>query len=98
MKGGGRVCIESFCDSNIVENVRVTMTKVFCIGLGKTGTTTFGQALTLLGYHHCAYREDLVRAYEAKDWEILKSVTQEYQSFDDFPWPLVYEWLDRMGL
>ena len=65
--------------------------KIFCIGLGKTGTTTFGASMTKLGYRHhptvCSYG---LACYRSGQLDRLFALTKGYDSFDDFPWPLAY--------
>jgi hypothetical protein len=66
--------------------------KVFCIGLGKTGTTTFGSFMEDLGYKHhptiCAYG---LACYRSGNFDRLFDIADNYDSFDDFPWPLLYK-------
>jgi len=65
--------------------------KVFGVGLNKTGTTTLGKALEILGYtDHVGYREDLcVQYYQGKIDEVL-AIAYNYNNFEDLPWPLLY--------
>jgi hypothetical protein len=71
---------------------------VFCIGLNRTGTTTFGDACRILGFTRLGWvktpaRFDshfLLKAWERGDMEHLASVASEYQVLEDLPWPLVY--------
>ena len=68
----------------------MTRAKVFIIGLGKTGTTSLGKALEVLGYRNKTFDPDLVMAYANGDPVTIDSVLARYDSFDDFPWPLMY--------
>jgi hypothetical protein len=66
--------------------------KVFCIGLGKTGTTTFGASMSHIGFKHhptiCAYGS---ACFRSGNIDRLLELTKDYDSFDDFPWPLIYK-------
>lgn len=64
--------------------------KVFGIGLNKTGTTTLGTCLQLLGYRHLGVRRDLLQAYRASRKEAVFAVIDRFDSFDDWPYPLMY--------
>ncbi|WP_148045491.1 sulfotransferase [Salinisphaera orenii] len=66
--------------------------KIFCVGLGKTGTTTFGACMQELGFRHLT-GPYLSGAYLAKRRmpAALIELARDFQSFDDYPWPLVYQ-------
>lgn len=68
--------------------------KVFGIGLNKTGTTSLRQALTALGYRHHPYRPILVRALAKGRMDPILAAAEAYESFEDWPWPLVWRQLD----
>lgn len=62
--------------------------KVFCIGFQKTGTTSLGRSLKMLGYNHSSFDSKVyMRLYKRKGdvYNILK-ITSKYDSFDDLPW------------
>lgn len=72
--------------------------KVFGIGVHKTGTTTLGQALSILGYYHFGWTGDdrgtsvdLMHAWKVNNMTPLERITKEYDCFEDMPWPFVYE-------
>lgn len=70
-------------------------TKVFCIGLGKTGTTSIGDALAILGYRRSGWH-DIISRQLTHDWwcgnlDSLFEHTTKYDAFEDNPWPLVYQ-------
>jgi len=62
--------------------------KVFGIGLHKTGTSTLGECLQILGYKVCpeeaayATLEDVV----AKDYRACLELARDYDGFEDSPW------------
>ena len=65
--------------------------KLFCIGLGKTGTSTFAQCARVLGYRH---RTGPIfhglALHRLGDHGPLHDQIARHDSFDDFPWPLMY--------
>ena len=76
------------------ENGKILGTKYFCIGLGKTGTTTFGVCAKRLGLKH--FGSGLVKPFRDRDFEAVANIIKNHDSFDDYPWPLIYEWLDAV--
>ncbi len=69
--------------------------KIFCIGFHKTGTTSLEAALTHLGYRVCGpvgVYDDTVKS-RVKD--IAYAQIPHYDAFQDNPWPLLYQELDR---
>ena len=65
--------------------------KVFGLGFHKTGTSTLGECLKILGYNHVSWSvEAFVYFYLGED-ESLFSFIEKYSSFEDWPWPLVYQ-------
>lgn len=62
--------------------------KVFCIGLPRTGTTTFQTMMKNLGYRHCGHKSDLNK-FTGKDsiHNIFNFIDRNnFSSFDDHPW------------
>ena len=70
------------------------MSKVFGIGLNKTGTTTLGHCLQQLGYRHSSFRLDLLQATAAGHLQPLVEHIEHHDSFEDWPYPLVFRQLD----
>lgn len=64
--------------------------KVFGLGLGKTGTTTLGKCLRILGYDHVSCDVDLTRAYREGRMDEIYKIADVKNAFEDFPWPLMY--------
>jgi len=65
--------------------------KIFGIGLNKTGTTTLGRCLEMLGFKkHVSVRFDLLAKYREGSLDEIFSVADQNESFEDFPWPLMY--------
>ena len=75
--------------------------KVFGIGLNKTGTKTLGRYLTRLGYRNrswdspTAYTSPSFDLWKAGRIEDLLAIMEEYDSGEDWPWPLLYRELDE---
>jgi hypothetical protein len=65
--------------------------KVFCIGWVKTGTTTLGQALRILGFDHGGPHLDLwvAKQYASGDFRPLIAEASRYDSLEDWPWLLM---------
>ena len=61
--------------------------KVFCIGFNKTGTTSCGKALEMLGYRHSTFNQKVWRKHY-KNNEIVKILqyAAKFDSLDDLPW------------
>jgi len=92
-------------DTNLCNKIKMDIIKkhkVFVIGMFKTGTTSLGKALELLGYKtlHGPWwftgdnmkdsfneRPDIWKLFEDK----IKDMTKQYDAFQDFPWMYVYE-------
>ncbi|MDC3316419.1 hypothetical protein OAV33_00435 [bacterium] len=70
--------------------------KVVCVGLGKTGTTSFSHAIMELGYRHCGHGARLPKLQLPGMKNIGRDLAlMYYDSFDDFPWPYHYRHIAR---
>jgi len=75
--------------------------KIFGIGFIKTGTSSLGVALKLLGYNHCGgsfnSANQLMPAYIQGNHQQLYDFVDRYDSFEDFPFcaPGVPQLLDK---
>lgn len=74
------------------------MTKVFCIGLHKTGTTTLAKCFEILGLRVCPEAEayKLRAEVASRDYVDLLNLVGQYDAFEDSPWNYrdVYRVLD----
>lgn len=62
--------------------------KVICLGLGKTGTTTFSRAMRKAGYRHLTGPLTLgLGLWKMGEVSTLFDAVEGFDSFDDFPWP-----------
>lgn len=78
-------------------NTRAPQTKVFGIGLNKTGTTTLGQCGRMLGLRCTSCDRSLLKDYAVNnDLSGIERKANQYDLFEDWPWPLVYKQLDEM--
>ena len=72
-------------------------TKVFCIGLGRSGTTSFGEAMEILGYNHLGLTHknfrlrQLIGLLGVLDDDALDFILDKFDSFDDYPFPLMFK-------
>jgi len=67
------------------------MTKIFGIGLNKTGTKTLGECFKILGYNHKSYDYELLEKLFNGEKENVLKITEKFDSFEDWPWPLLYK-------
>lgn len=65
--------------------------KVFGIGLNRTGTSSLKIAFRRLGYDHSVCKMELAEEYFRGNLEACYSEAEAYDSFEDWPWPLVYK-------
>jgi hypothetical protein len=72
------------------------MSKIFCIGLNKTGTSTLAECLRVLGFSHLKCSRDFLEDYRLKnDFTKIFKTVEQFDSFSDWPWPLIYKELDK---
>lgn len=61
--------------------------KVFCIGFNKTGTTSLGRSLKMLGYNNTSFNKRVWRKYyHEKKFEKIIDYMSKFESADDLPW------------
>lgn len=72
------------------------MEKIFGIGWAKTGTTTLGRCFEILGYEHQSQRLDLVHDLREGDLSRIRRVAEDKESFEDWPWIILFRELDEM--
>ena len=67
------------------------MIKIFGIGLNKTGTKTLAKCLDVLGCgKHVSCRGDLLAKFREGSLNEIFSVIDQNNTFEDWPWPLMY--------
>lgn len=69
--------------------------KIFCIGLPKTGTTTLGKALEILGYSHNSETDSVLGLNSITDgtYDYIIDQIGKYDAFEDSPYPMCWKWL-----
>lgn len=75
-------------------SLSLTMRKIFGIGWAKTGTTTLGCALSTLGFNHQGQNISLLPQALSGDLSKVIRVASAADSFDDWPWILIYKEMD----
>jgi hypothetical protein len=68
--------------------------KVVGVGLNKTGTKTLSVCLTQWGFNHITWDLASFQQYQRGDYETLWKTMRAYDSFEDWPWPLMYKEID----
>lgn len=71
------------------------MAKIFGIGLNKTGTKTLGECFRLLGYKNKTFDYRLLVEYSKRNLEEIFKESDIYETFEDWPWPLLFKELDQ---
>ncbi len=69
--------------------------KVFCIGFHKTGTTSLELALRKLGYRVTGCFGTKDPRIADKVHEMAYAMVEDYDAFEDNPWPILYKELDQ---
>jgi hypothetical protein len=68
---------------------------VFCVGLIRTGTTTFGDACKALGFTRLGwwegYSQQLMQRWRKGDIGALRDEAAKWDVLEDLPWSLVYQ-------
>jgi len=70
-------------------------TKVFCIGMNKTGTTTLAKLLKEFGYRmgHQHEAEKLIQHYAKRDFRPILDFCKKAEAFQDIPFSLPYTYV-----
>lgn len=71
------------------------MSKIVGVGWNKTGTTTLGNALSILGYKHASQKLSLTFDYENQNLSKINHIVEENDSFANWPWALLYKEIDE---
>lgn len=71
---------KSFCRKPSYTN------KVFCVGFNKTGTTTIGKSLEMLGYRNLSFNSKIYSHFKKGEFDTIFDYASKYDSFDDLPW------------
>jgi hypothetical protein len=77
----------------LAKNLLTRKQRVLCVGLSKTGTTTFMEACKILGYRHKSMGFD--DAFVNRRMLPIYLAAIRHDSFDDYPWFFLYRYFDR---
>lgn len=69
--------------------------KIVGVGLNKTGTTTLGVCLHQWGLKHLSFSTSGFQLYREHNFEEIWRIVDRYDSFEDWPWPLMYREMDQ---
>lgn len=69
--------------------------KIVGVGLNKTGTKTLANCLKQWGYRHQSYDLTAFEYYRAGKIDELLAWMEDFDSFEDWPWPLIYRDIDH---
>jgi hypothetical protein len=70
--------------------------KIFGVGVMKTGLTTLGECLRVLGFNLQYFSAKGLNEYSSEERVIIKKMLSEHNAFVDLPWLLMYrELYDR---
>lgn len=69
--------------------------KVFCIGFHKTGTTSLGVALSMLGYKVAGAMGVRDSHIAVNVMTLASRVAEDHDAFQDNPWPIIFREMDQ---
>lgn len=69
--------------------------KVIGVGLNKTGTKTLRHCMQHWGYRHQSFDLKAFELYRAGKLDELLDWMEDFDSFEDWPWPLMYREIDQ---
>lgn len=67
------------------------MTKIIGVGMHKTGTTTLGDALRMLGFARTGWQPETASLYKRGHKAALLDMMEDFDVFEDAPWFLMYK-------
>ena len=70
--------------------------KIFGIGFQKTGTSTLGQALEILGYRVKAETPRALIPILRGNFKKIQKIIDKYDALEDTPWFMIYRQLDLL--
>ncbi|MGH8497203.1 MAG: sulfotransferase [Methylococcales bacterium] len=68
--------------------------KTVGVGLNRTGTSTLGVCLQHWGMKHISCNREALELWREQDVAALLQWVAQYDSFEDWPWPLLYREID----
>lgn len=73
----------------------VKASKVFGIGLPKTGTTSLGYCFRRFGFKHRTFDMDLAVLVKRNELAPVFAEAEKFETFEDWPWFAIYRELDQ---
>ena len=70
-------------------------TKIFGIGLNKTGTKTLGKCFSVLGLSGLSYDMESFEWWCRGEIDRIYEKVADYDAFEDWPWPILFRDLDK---
>ena len=71
------------------------MTKIICVGFHKTGTSSLGRALQILGYSVVGARTMLARPCSQGELTEVFALMDQFDACEDNPWAVLFKELDE---
>jgi len=68
--------------------------KIVGVGLNKTGTSTLKACCHYWGLKHATYDLEAFELYRERKWDRLNGLMDKYDSFENWPWALMYRQFD----
>lgn len=69
--------------------------KIVGIGLNKTGTKSLRACMVHWRQKHISYSNDAFELWRTANLDALLAWVNKYDSFEDWPWPLIYKDIDE---
>lgn len=69
--------------------------KIVGVGLNKTGTKTLGTCLRHWHFKHVSFSPMALELWHQNNYEKLLAWVANYDSYEDWPWPLIFRDIDR---
>lgn len=67
----------------------MSKTRIFGIGLNKTGTSSLKVAFETLGFRHLSRKPRLFKHWKKREFDTIFEWIEDYETFEDWPWPLM---------
>jgi len=69
--------------------------KIVGVGLNRTGTIILGVCLKYLEYRHTSTHQQAFEFVRKADMKALMELVAQFESFEDWPWPLVFRRIEQ---
>ena len=78
-----------------IHHLFIHIVKIVGIGLNKTGTKTLGECMRCWNMKHISFSANAFDYWRNNDAAAIMRLVEEYDSFEDWPWPLIYKGIDE---